>query len=123
MKARTNLPKTKGYDIPRDHFKAFERGLEIGRAEGLISAFNTHKYTFLPAMYNAKDDDIISDEYLGVFSRKVDVELQRILDFYFDNDICKVQAIVDEKKENRDDRIGQLILQIYEIQKRCGLHK
>lgn len=43
-------------------------GVADGRKEGLRDMFLTHTYILLPAMYNAKDDDIITDRYFGEYA-------------------------------------------------------
>ena len=64
--------------------KDYYTGVADGKKEGLRDMFLTHTYILLPAMYNAKDDDIITDRYFGEYAKKVEKEIQRIIDEVFD---------------------------------------
>lgn len=123
MKARINKQKTKTIELPRNPQQAYDLGYKHGQAQGLIDTFMTHTYVLLPAMYNAKDEEIISDEYFAEFAKKTEAELQRILNYYFDGDITKVQALRNYKEELLEDRVKQLLYAISDIRKRCGMER
>lgn len=110
-------------NISRNHRIAYNQGFKAGQAQGLKDMFLTHTYVLLPAMYNAKDEDIISDEYFAEFAKKTEAEIQRILDYYFDGDITKIQALRNYKEELLEDRVKQLLYMVAEMREKCGMEK
>lgn len=98
-------------------------GVADGRKDGLRDMFLTHTYILLPAMYNAKDDDIITDRYFGEYAQKVEKEIQRIIDEVFDGDVTKVKAIVNSKDEDLTDKARFLLAKVEEMRLKCGMER
>lgn len=96
-------------------------GVADGRKEGLRDMFLTHTYILLPAMYNAKDDDIITDRYFGEYAQKVEKEIQRIIDEVFDGDVTQVKAIVNSKEEDLTDKARFLLAKVEEMRLKCRM--
>lgn len=98
---------------------------EAGKSEGFELGFISALYMALPAYYNTKPDDIISDEEFGKWVAKAEVEASRIFreEFRGDFDVA-VKAILTpelEKKENIDDNVDFGIEQIQRLRKHLNL--
>jgi hypothetical protein len=109
--------------ISRNPRIAYDQGYKAGQAQGLHDVFMTHTYVLLLAMYNAKNEDIISDEYFAEFAKETEKEISHILNYYFDGDICKIQALRNYKEELLEDRVKQLLTKVSEMRQRCGMEK
>ena len=109
--------------LPKNPQQAYIAGFKAGQTDGLNNMFLTHLYVLLPAMWNAKDDEIISDEYFAEFAKKTEAEIDNILNYYFEGDITKVQALRNYKEELLEDRVKQLLFMVSEMRQRCGMDK
>lgn len=123
MKANVKKTKKRTVQLTGNSQLDYDLGFKHGQAQGLIDTFQTHTFVLLPAMWNAKDDDIISDEYFAEFVKKTEAEIQRILDYYFEGDITKIKALQDPKDENCKDRVKQVLNMVNEMRQKCGMDK
>ena len=98
---------------------------EAGKREGFELGFISALYMALPAYYNTKPDDIISDEEFGKWVAKAEVEASRIFreEFRGDFDVA-VKAILTpemKKKESIDDNVDYGMEQIQKLRKHLNL--
>ena len=105
--------------------QAYRAGVKRGQQFVWRDVFIAMCYTMLPAMYNVKDDKKISDKYFAEYVKKVEQELQRLIDEVFDSAPENIGKAIQESKtaENTDDKALYFIRQVNKLRERLGMEK
>lgn len=98
---------------------------EEGKREGVELGFLSALYMALPAYYNTKPDDLISDEEFGKWVARAEAEASRIFSEEFRGDFdVAVKAILTpemKKKESIEDNVDYGMDKIQGLRKHLNL--
>lgn len=103
--------------------QAYLLGKQDGAQDVWPDVFITMCYLLLPALYNTKDDKVLSDKRFAAYFQRIEQELKRILHEVLDDDPQKLfEAIqTDKTKETNEDKVNVLMTQIQALRVKLKL--
>lgn len=119
--------KAKAIKLTGNSQQDYQIGVRVGHALGVKYGFQTALYMALPAYYNTKPDDIISDEEFGKWVARAEPEALRIFneDMRGDFDLTPkaIKTPEDETKETIEDNISYGMGKIQKLRRHLGLEE
>lgn len=97
--------------------------IEEGKRQGRDWGFQTGLYLALIGYYNTMPEDLMPDEDFGQWSKRAELECQRIFNIEVKGDYNGIQAIpVSAIKETVEDRTKYVMLKLDELREHLGMN-
>ena len=97
--------------------------LEEGRRQGRDWGFQTGLYLALIGYYNTMPEDLMTDEDFGQWSKRAELECQRVFNIDVRGDYNGIQAMpVSKTKETVEDRTEYTMLKLDELREHLRMN-